>query len=64
MTTKTKILKDIRSFCLHCTGGSTLAVKECVVPECQMYPYRMGVDPNPSRSTSNLNKPSLQRVDS
>lgn len=50
MTTKAKILRDIRENCLMCVGGSYKAVEECTATEktCKLVPYRFGKDPNPS----------------
>ena len=43
--TKTPI-KAIRAKCLDCSGGSAQEVRLCVIPECPLYPYRMGKNPN------------------
>lgn len=50
MTTKTEILKAIRQNCIDCSGGSVAEVRDCVIPKCPMYPFRMGTDPTPARS--------------
>ena len=39
-------LKSIRKHCVECSGGSHAEVKRCVIPECNLYPYRMGKSPN------------------
>lgn len=50
MTTKGTILKAIREHCLECCCGSPGEVVICAVgPKCQLFDYRMGKDPRPSR---------------
>lgn len=39
-------LKAIRLKCLDCSGQSQADVRDCVIPECVLYPYRMGKNPN------------------
>jgi len=58
MTTKTAILKAIRGKCLDCCVGNAAEVKKCTVQTCEIYPYRFGVDPNPSRKGNIENLPS------
>lgn len=38
-------LKAIRKKCLDCSGYSAKEVRECVIPDCSLYPYRMGRNP-------------------
>ena len=38
-------LHAIRLKCLECSCGSANEVKECVIPDCALYPYRLGHDP-------------------
>ena len=45
MKIKTPI-KAIRQNCLNCSGGSYKEVKQCVIHNCPLYPYRMGRRPN------------------
>ena len=35
-------MKAIRAHCIECSGGVTKEVKECVIPDCTLYPFRMG----------------------
>lgn len=49
MTTKTQILKDIRTKCLDCSCGSMREVKKCTVQTCAIYSYRFAKDPSPAR---------------
>lgn len=37
--------KAIRAKCLDCSCGSQKEVRECVIPDCPLYPYRMGKNP-------------------
>jgi len=39
-------IKAIRKKCLECSCGSTYEVKKCVIPECSLYLFRMGKNPN------------------
>ncbi len=47
--TKGKILKLIRSFCLNCMGNISSEVINCSAPKCQLYDFRLGKDPYPSK---------------
>lgn len=38
-------LKAIRAKCLDCSNGQIVEVRECVIPDCPLYPYRMGIRP-------------------
>lgn len=42
-------IKAIRAKCLDCSGGSSQEVKLCVIPECPLYPFRLGKNPNIKR---------------
>ena len=39
-------IKAIRAKCLECSCGNNAEVRECVIPDCPLYPYRMGKNPN------------------
>jgi len=39
-------VKAIRAKCLDCSAGSFHEVKECVIPDCPLYPFRLGKNPN------------------
>lgn len=45
MEYKTNPVKAIREKCLDCSCGSTTEVKECVVEQCPLFPYRLGKNP-------------------
>ena len=38
-------IKAIRAKCLECSCGNNAEVRECVIPDCPLYPYRMGKNP-------------------
>jgi hypothetical protein len=38
-------VKAIRAKCLDCMGGSTKYVRECNIPECSLFAYRLGKNP-------------------
>ncbi len=50
MTTKTGILQAIRQKCLDCSCLQPAEVRECPVSTCGLWPYRLGRDPEPSRT--------------
>ena len=39
-------VKAIRKKCIDCSAGSLKEVRECVIPDCSLYPFRMGKNPN------------------
>ena len=39
-------LKAIRANCLDCAAGQPSEVRSCVIPECPLFPYRFGKNPN------------------
>lgn len=39
-------LKAIRAKCIDCSAGVAKEVRECVVTDCSLYPFRMGKNPN------------------
>jgi len=43
-------IKSIRKHCLECSGGSVKEVRECIIENCPLYPYRLGKRPK-SHST-------------
>lgn len=38
-------VKAIRKKCIECSGGSKSEVEKCVIPDCPLYPFRMGRNP-------------------
>ncbi len=49
MTTKAAILKTIRAKCLDCSCHQPQEVRLCPVQTCDLWPFRFGKDPSPSR---------------
>lgn len=43
-------LKAIRANCLECSGNVPKEVKNCIIPNCPMYQYRMGFNLNRSKT--------------
>jgi hypothetical protein len=43
-------IRSIRAFCVECIGGAAY-VEECTAIKCQLYPYRMGTNPNISEAS-------------
>lgn len=39
-------LKAIRLKCIDCSGYSKVEVRNCVIPECPLYQFRFGKNPN------------------
>lgn len=59
MTTKADVLKAIRAKCLDCSVYQPEEVKNCHLHRCPLWPYRMGKDPNPTKTSKSLNLPSV-----
>lgn len=38
-------LKAIRQHCLECSCGSAYEVKNCIIHDCELYPFRIGNNP-------------------
>ena len=39
-------IKAIRAKRLECSAGQLKEVRDCVIHDCPLYPYRMGKNPN------------------
>ena len=39
--------KAIRLYCLDCVCGSSSEVRQCAIPQCSLWPYRLGRQPRP-----------------
>ncbi len=39
-------LKAIRKKCLDCSAYDKAEVRNCNIPDCPIYPFRMGKNPN------------------
>ena len=54
-------VKLIRRFCLECLGGSRKLVRECQNPQCPLYSFRFGKNPNRAHNNKkNCEKNSLE----
>jgi hypothetical protein len=62
MTTKAQVLDSIRAKCLDCSCYQPSEVRECPVTTCGLWPFRMGRDPDPSKSRG-FAKSSLYKTD-
>jgi hypothetical protein len=51
--------KAIRAKCLDCCCGQANEVKLCPIPDCSLYPYRLGH--NPSRAGLGNRSPNFAR---
>lgn len=45
MNKKITPLKAIREKCLDCCCGQTKEVKNCLIPDCSLFPFRFGKNP-------------------
>ena len=43
----------LRKHCLDCSAGSKVAVRQCAIIDCPLWPYRMGRNPHNPRRGSN-----------
>ena len=39
-------IKAIRAKCLECSNYQPKEVRECLITDCPLFPYRMGKNPN------------------
>jgi hypothetical protein len=61
MTTKTVVLQAIRHKCLDCSVHQLAEVRLGPVTTCGLWPYRLGLDPEPSRSRGFAKSPVYTR---
>ena len=54
-------LKSIRAKCLDCCGGSAKEVRLCPIPDCPLFPFRFGKNPNLQRKLSAAQMEALER---
>jgi len=38
-------IRAIRFYCLECCCGQVREIRECAIPNCALYPYRLGKRP-------------------
>lgn len=46
-------IKAIRAKCLECSVGQMSEVRNCLIPTCPLYPYRMGHRPKADEKENN-----------
>jgi hypothetical protein len=56
MTTKAEVMSRIRKHCIECMGGQIYLVDGCTSPNCELFPFRMGQDPEPNISRQKAGK--------
>jgi hypothetical protein len=39
-------VQSIRQYCLNCSNQNLKEVRECVISDCPLYPFRQGQNPN------------------
>lgn len=39
-------LKAIRAKCRECSNNQLSEIRDCLIPECALYPFRRGKNPN------------------
>lgn len=61
MTRSFRPLKAIRAKCLDCTNYQPKEVRECEIPECSLYGFRFGKNPN-RKGIGNLKGCSTQKT--
>ena len=43
-------MKAVRAKCLDCCGGNKSVIPVCGIPNCPLYPFRLGKNPNRIRN--------------
>lgn len=59
-------VKAIKAKCLDCSGASKKEVRECIIQDCPLYPFRLGKNPNrklKKNSVSTTEKKSIGKVE-
>lgn len=51
-------LKAIKKHCLECSGYEKKQVRECVIKDCVLFPFRQGSNPNRKGCTITKNSAS------
>lgn len=49
MTTKASLIKIVRLKCIDCSVGQLAEVRNCNIIRCELWPFRLGMDPEPSK---------------
>lgn len=53
------LMKPIKERCLDCGEGTAQAVRKCEFPDCDLFPYRNGKNPNYDSTTRAFPKKAL-----
>ncbi|HSH66073.1 MAG TPA: hypothetical protein VLB84_09800 [Bacteroidia bacterium] len=59
-------VKAIKIKCLDCSCGSKKEVRECIIQDCPLYPFRLGKNPNRKlkrNSISTIEKKPIGKVE-
>lgn len=46
-------VKAIRAKCIECSCGQVSEIRNCLIPNCPLYPYRMGHRPKDTTEDDN-----------
>lgn len=49
-------VKSIKKYCFECSSASKKEVRACIIPECPLYPFRLGQNPNRQKKPSQNKK--------
>lgn len=58
----TSPVKAIRAKCLDCSAGQANEVRECNIPDCPLYPFRMGHNPNCKREFTPAREEAIRKA--
>lgn len=47
-------IKAILAKCLECSAGQVSEIRNCLIPTCQLYPYRMGHRPKADKEENHV----------
>ena len=56
------VLKAIRAKCLDCSGGIQSEIRDCLVRDCALYPFRMSTNPWRASVSDEQREASRQRI--
>ena len=57
-------VRAIRAYCVSCSGDNVAEVRKCVIPDCPLYDFRMGTNPNRKGlggNVANLHRPAAKK---
>jgi len=56
-------VKAIKKHCLDCSGGSKKEMRECIIQDCPLYPFRIGKNPNRKGIKNNVSTVEKKQID-